>query len=57
MPLPSHGATAYWISILTSVVIYSIVTLGLGLLIGRVGMVSLCQFVLLAGRRLGRRCG
>ena len=28
--------------------IYSIVTLGLGLLIGRVGMVSLCQFVLLA---------
>ena len=28
--------------------IYSIVTLGLGLLIGRVGLVSLCQFVLLA---------
>ena len=33
---------------MTAVVIYSIVTLGLGLLIGRVGMVSLCQFVLLA---------
>ena len=33
---------------MTGVVIYSIVTLGLGLLIGRVGMVSLCQFVLLA---------
>ena len=33
---------------MTSVVIYSIVTLGLGLLIGRVGMVSLCQFVLMA---------
>ena len=33
---------------MTSVVIYSIVTLGLGLLIGRVGMVSLCQFALLA---------
>ena len=29
-------------------VIYSIVTLGLGLLIGRAGMVSLCQFLLLA---------
>ena len=33
---------------MTAVVIYSIVTLGLGLLIGRVGMVSLCQFVLMA---------
>jgi branched-chain amino acid transport system permease protein len=39
---------SYWLLIATSVVIYSIVTLGLGLLIGRVGMVSLCQFVLLA---------
>jgi ABC-type branched-subunit amino acid transport system permease subunit len=28
--------------------IYSILTLGLGLLIGRAGMVSLCQFLLLA---------
>ena len=37
----------YWLLIMTGVVIYSVVTLGLGLLIGRVGMVSLCQFVLL----------
>jgi branched-chain amino acid transport system permease protein len=39
---------SYWLLIMTGVVIYSIVTLGLGLLIGRVGLVSLCQFVLLA---------
>jgi branched-chain amino acid transport system permease protein len=38
----------YWLQIMTSAVIYSIVTLGLGLLIGRAGMVSLCQFLLLA---------
>ena len=38
----------FWLQIMTSVAIYSIVTLGLGLLIGRVGMVSLCQFALLA---------
>jgi branched-chain amino acid transport system permease protein len=38
----------FWLQIITSVVIYSIVTLGLGLLIGRAGMVSLCQFLLLA---------
>lgn len=38
----------YWLQITTSVAIYSVVTLGLGLLIGRVGMVSLCQFALLA---------
>ena len=38
----------FWLQIVTSVVIYSVVTLGLGLLIGRVGMVSLCQFALLA---------
>ena len=47
VPLPSHGATSYWISVFTSVVIYTLVTLGLGLLIGRVGLVSLCQSVLL----------
>ncbi len=40
--------TSYWMQIMIAVVIYSILTLGLGLLIGRVGMVSLCQFVLLA---------
>jgi branched-chain amino acid transport system permease protein len=39
---------SYWLLVFTGVVIYSIATLGLGLLIGRVGMVSLCQFVLLA---------
>ena len=39
---------SYWLQIMNAVVIYSIVTLGLGLLIGRVGMVSLCQFVLMA---------
>jgi branched-chain amino acid transport system permease protein len=39
---------SYWLQIMIAVVIYSILTLGLGLLIGRVGMVSLCQFVLLA---------
>ena len=47
VPLPSHDATSYWISVFTSVVIYTLVTLGLGLLIGRVGLVSLCQSVLL----------
>jgi branched-chain amino acid transport system permease protein len=39
---------SYWLLVMTSVVIYSVVTLGLGLLIGRVGMVSLCQFLLVA---------
>ena len=39
---------SYWLQVMTGVVIYSIVTLGLGILIGRVGLVSLCQFVLLA---------
>jgi len=39
---------SYWLQIMIAVVIYSILSLGLGLLIGRVGMVSLCQFVLLA---------
>lgn len=38
----------FWLRVVTSVVIYSIVTLGLGLLIGRAGMVSLCQFLLMA---------
>ena len=38
----------YWIKILTAAAIYSVVALGLGLLYGRVGMVSLCQVALLA---------
>jgi branched-chain amino acid transport system permease protein len=37
-----------WLLVFNTVVIYSIVTLGLGLLIGRVGLVSLCQFVMFA---------
>ncbi len=41
-------SNSYWLQMMIGVVIYSIVTLGLGLLIGRVGMVSLCQFVLAA---------
>ena len=32
----------YWVKILTAAAIYSITALGLGLLYGRVGMVSLC---------------
>jgi branched-chain amino acid transport system permease protein len=38
----------FWLLVMTSVVIYTIVSLGLGLLIGRVGLVSLCQVALLA---------
>lgn len=37
-----------WLLVATSVVIYTVIMLGLGLLIGRVGLVSLCQFVLFA---------
>jgi branched-chain amino acid transport system permease protein len=39
---------SFWMLVVTGAVIYSMVALGLGLLIGRVGMVSLCQFVLAA---------
>jgi branched-chain amino acid transport system permease protein len=45
LPLP-EWLNSYFLLTMTGVVIYSIITLGLGLLIGRVGMVSLCQFVL-----------
>jgi branched-chain amino acid transport system permease protein len=38
----------YWVKILTAAAIYSVVALGLGLLYGRVGMVSLCQIALMA---------
>jgi len=38
----------YWVKILTAAAIYSITALGLGVLYGRVGMVSLCQIALLA---------
>jgi branched-chain amino acid transport system permease protein len=40
--------TAFWLQITLQAVIYSAVTLGLGLLVGRVGMFSLCQIVFVA---------
>ena len=40
--------TAYWTDVATSVVIFSVVSLGLGLLMGRVGLVSLGQVAVLA---------
>jgi branched-chain amino acid transport system permease protein len=40
--------STYWLKILTAVAIYSIVCLGLGLLMGRVGLVSLGQIAVLA---------
>jgi branched-chain amino acid transport system permease protein len=45
--LPSLLST-YWITILTAAAIYSIVALGLGVLMGRVGLVSLGQIAVLA---------
>jgi len=45
--LPALLST-FWVQILTSVAIYSIVALSLSLLIGRVGLVSLGQIALLA---------
>ena len=47
LALPSLLST-YWIDVLTAVAIYSIVALGLGLLMGRVGLVSLGQIAVLA---------
>src|SRR3954471_6055031 len=44
--LPSM-LSAYWVDVSTSVVIYTIVALGLGLLMGRVGLVSLGQVAIL----------
>jgi branched-chain amino acid transport system permease protein len=40
--------SAYWIDVLTAVAIYTVVALGLGLLMGRVGLVSLGQIAVLA---------
>jgi branched-chain amino acid transport system permease protein len=45
--LPSLTSN-YWLQICTQVVVYSVVALGLALLVGRVGMVSLGQIALLA---------
>jgi branched-chain amino acid transport system permease protein len=48
--------SAYWIDVLTAVAIYSVVALGLNLLMGRVGMVSLGQIAVLAlGAWIGAR--
>ena len=38
----------YWIDVLTATAIYSVVALGLALLMGRVGLVSLGQIAILA---------
>jgi len=40
--------SSYWVLALTAVTIYSVVALGLGLLVGRVGLVSLGQIAVLA---------
>ncbi len=40
--------SADWVTTYTSVAIYSVVAAGLGILYGRVGMISLCQIALLA---------
>src|SRR3954451_15533461 len=40
--------SSYWVDVLTSVTVYSIVALGLNLLMGRVGLVSLGQIAVLA---------
>jgi branched-chain amino acid transport system permease protein len=39
--------STYWLDVLTEVSVYTIVCLGLGVLIGRVGLVSLCQAAIL----------
>lgn len=45
-----------WVTTFTSVAIYSVVAAGLGILYGRVGMISLCQIALLAiGTWVGAR--
>lgn len=40
--------STYWLKVLTAVAIYSVVCLGLGVLMGRVGLVSLGQIAILA---------
>jgi branched-chain amino acid transport system permease protein len=40
--------SGYWVTVFTSVAIYAIVALGLGILMGRTGLVSLGQIALLA---------
>src|SRR5215472_14043746 len=43
-----HLLSLYYIDAMTQVVVYSMVTLGLGVLVGRVGLVSLGQAAVLA---------
>ena len=50
--LPTIGAD--WTTTFTSVAIYSIITLGLGILYGRVGLISLGQVALLVIGRVDR---
>jgi len=47
VPLPSM-LSSYWVDVCTSVAVYSVVALGLNLLMGRVGLVSLGQIAVLA---------
>src|SRR4051812_45014044 len=55
--LPSLTSN-YWLQISTQVIVYSVVACGLGILVGRVGMVSLGQIALLAlGGWVGLRLG
>ena len=46
--------SAYWINVLTGVAVFAVVALGLNLLFGRVGLVSLGQIALLAVASLDR---
>ena len=54
IPLPGM-LSSYWTDVLTSVTVYSVVALGLNLLMGRVGLVSLGQIARAGARQLGRR--
>jgi len=55
LALPAR-MSAYWVSVVTQVTIFSVVALGLGLLMGRVGMVSLGQIAVLGlGAWVGAR--
>lgn len=55
LALPAR-MSPYWISVATQVAIFSVVALGLGLLMGRVGMVSLGQIAVLGlGAWVGAR--
>ena len=47
IPFPGM-LSSYWVDVFTSVTVYSIVALGLNLLMGRVGLVSLGQIAVLA---------